>query len=128
METQIENIKYFEAIPKPIYKKIIPLKSGNRIHFVKLKDIKYIVASRYYAEVNTIDKTYVVRESLSRIILPIKKRCFVRIHRSTIINKDFVKDLLNSNHGEIDVIMIDNSSFRVGRSYKDQFLQNIGFS
>lgn len=109
-----------------IYRKILPVKSGNKIHFVKISNIKYILAARFYIEIYSFEKRYVERKSLKKIIGIIEGDSFVRIHRSTIINKDYVKEIIKTGHGEIDVIMDDGSSFRVGKSYKDLFLTNIG--
>ncbi|GAB4511404.1 MAG: LytTR family transcriptional regulator DNA-binding domain-containing protein [Allomuricauda sp.] len=104
-------------------KTVFPIKIGNKTLFIKTQDIKYIIASGYYAEIYTEDKKYLLRESLMNLIEKLNSSYFHRIHRSTIINLNFIQELINSNYGEIDVKMMDNKIFRISKSYKKDFLQ-----
>jgi two-component system LytT family response regulator len=104
----------------------LPIKLGNKVFVINTKDIKYILASGYYAEIFTFDKTHLLRESLTNLIETLDKDKFIRIHRSTIINLNEVEGLINSNYGEIDVKMSDNKLFRISKSYKKVFLTKMG--
>ncbi|MCB0464317.1 MAG: LytTR family transcriptional regulator, partial [Aequorivita sp.] len=50
----------------------------------------------------------------------------LRIHRSTIINTAYLDKVIHSNFGEIDVKMKDGLLFRVSKSYRKEFQQNLG--
>lgn len=104
----------------------LPVRLGNKIHFIDTKDIKYITASGYYAEIHTDDKTHLLRESLSRLIEELDSNDFFRIHRSTIINLNYISELVSSSYGEIDVKMKDNKLFRISKSYKKVFIDKMG--
>jgi len=108
------------------YKKNIPIRLGNKISFLKLSDIKYILASGYYAEIYTDDKKHLMRESLTKLSTELDPTNFVRVHRSTIINLKFVHELINSNFGDMDVKMKDQKLFRISKSYKKDFLNKMG--
>ncbi|MBP92843.1 MAG: DNA-binding response regulator [Flavobacteriaceae bacterium] len=103
-----------------------PIKLGNKVVFIDSSEIKYIIASGYYAEIHTEDKKHLLRESLNNLTEELDASKFVRIHRSTIINLDFIKELIHSNYGEIDVKMNDNNLFRISRSFKKDFLKIVG--
>lgn len=112
--------------PKNKSKNRLPIKLGNKISFINTQDIKYILASGYYAEIFTEDKKHLLRESLSNLIEELNSEFFIRIHRSTIINLNHLSELINSSYGEVDAKMADNKLFRISKSYKKAFLNKMG--
>lgn len=106
--------------------KKIPVKQGNRTILVAIPEIKYIIASGYYAEIYINDKKHLLRESLSNLITHLDQRTFIRIHRSAIVNLNYVKEVIHSNFGEIDVKMNDNKLLSISRSQKRDFLNKLG--
>ena len=113
-------------IQKPQLTDKLAIKLGNKVSFIEMTDIKYIVASSYYAEIFTGDKKHLLRESLTSLIDKLDQKQFVRIHRSTIININSITELIHSNYGEIDVKTIDNKLFRISKSYKKGFQNLMG--
>ena len=103
-----------------------PIKLGNKVLFINSSEIKYFKASGYYVEIHTNLKKHLLRESLSHLIEELNPDDFIRIHRSTIINLNFILELISSNYGEIDVKMNDNKLFRISKSYKKDFLTKMG--
>jgi len=108
------------------YYENLPIKLGNKTLFINITNIKYIVASGYYAEIYTDEKKHLLRESLSNLIESLDPNKFIRIHRSTIINASEIGELISSNYGEIDVKMNDKKMFRISKSYKKLFLKKMG--
>ncbi|AVR45890.1 DNA-binding response regulator [Christiangramia fulva] len=103
----------------------IPVKQGNKTALVDPSEILYIQASGYYAEIFTGSKKYVLRESLNNLDENLDSR-FVRVHRSTILNMNFVKEILHSDYSEIDARMADGKLLRISKSHKKDFLEKIG--
>lgn len=106
--------------------KTIPIPLKNKTIFINIDDIQYITASNNYIEIFTKESRYVVRNTISNIMEELADPNFIRIHRSTIINLDCVKELINSSYGELDVRMRDMKQFRVSRSYKKELLATLG--
>ncbi|WP_242156819.1 LytR/AlgR family response regulator transcription factor [Aestuariivivens sediminis] len=104
----------------------LAIKANGKISFINKDEIKYILASGYYAEIFTDQKKYVLRESLNSMLNQLKSFKFQRIHRSTIINTTFIKEVLYSNYGEIDVKIQDEKLFRISKSYKKAFQKKMG--
>ena len=104
----------------------IPVKQGNKTSLIDQKDILYIIASGYYAEIYTQNKKHVLRESLSNLEKLLDEKVFFRIHRSTILNIDHVKEIIHSDFSEIDAKMTDDKLLRVSKTNKKQFLEKIG--
>ena len=103
---------------------LIPLK--NKTIVIKIDEILYIMASNSYVEIFTKNNKYLLRNTISNIKEELSSQFFFRIHRSTIINLEFIKELVHSDYGEVDVRMNDMQQFRVSRSYKKEFLTKIG--
>jgi two-component system LytT family response regulator len=108
------------------FKNKLPVKTGKTIYFIDTEHIKYIEASGSYIDIHTLEKTHVLRQSLSHVLLDIKNPSLIRIHRSTVINLNFLDNLIHSDYGEMDVKMKDGKRFRISQSYRKEFLEIIG--
>ena len=104
----------------------IPVKQGNKTFLINPADILYIIASGYYAEIYTASKKYVLRDSLNNLETLLDERTFFRIHRSTIINIDHVKEIVHSDSSEIDVRMTDEKLLHISKSNKKQLFEKLG--
>lgn len=106
----------------------LPVKQGNRTILVNPSEIRYIMASGYYAEIYVEDKKYLLRETLNNLEALLDSNSFLRIHRSTIINLNYVKEIVHSDFSEIDVRMTDQKLLHISKSHKKEFLNKIGIS
>lgn len=104
----------------------LPIKQGNKTVLIDPADIMYITASGYYAEIFLENKKYVLRESLNNLCETLDSNKFVRIHRSSIVNLQHVKEIVHSEFSEIDARMADNSLLHISKSYKKDFLEKVG--
>ena len=104
----------------------IPVKLGNRTILLESENIKYICASGSYAEIYTDENKYLLRESLNNLIELLGKKNFIRIHRSAIVNINFIKEIVHSEYSELDVRMKDNKLIRVSKSNKKDLLLLLG--
>ncbi|MGH7543540.1 MAG: LytR/AlgR family response regulator transcription factor [Gemmatimonadota bacterium] len=96
----------------------IVIKTGDRVLFTKTEDIDWIEAANYYAKVHVGPNTHLVRESLNRFERRLDPRRFARIHRSTIVNLDRVKELRPWFHGAYLVIIEDGTELRMSRGQR----------
>lgn len=127
LENILDIVREKKTVEVPLNCKKISVKSGNKISFLDIDSIKYISASGYYIEIFTIDnKKYLLRESLSNIINRLNSNLFIRIHRSTIINSNYINEVITSNYGETDVKITDNKTFRISKGYKKEFQEIMG--
>lgn len=112
-----------KKIQKPLR---IPVKLGNRTILLETGNIKYICASGSYAEIYTDENKYLLRESLNNLIELLGKKNFIRIHRSAIVNINFIKEIVHSEYSELDVRMKDNKLIRVSKSNRKDLLLLLG--
>lgn len=117
---------YSGAPGKPKCVNKIPVKQGNKTVFIDPRNILYIIASGYYAEIYTTSGKYVLRESLNNLEEQLSKDVFFRIHRSTIVNIDQVKEIVHSEYSEVDARMNDDKLLHISKSNKKDFLEKLG--
>ena len=121
-----ELFRIFSSEAKQVKPGKIPVKQGNKTILIDPPDILYIIASGYYAEIYTGEGKYVLRESLNNLEEQLEGGNFFRIHRSTIVNVDHVKEIVHSDYSEVDARMKDNKLLHISKSNKKEFLEKLG--
>jgi len=102
----------------------LALKQGSKISLIQTADIRYIEASGYYIEVFTSEsKRLLLRESMTNMLEQLGSPNFLRVHRSTIINIDFLSEIQHTGAGNVVAKMKDGKVFRVSKSYKEELFR-----
>jgi two-component system, LytTR family, response regulator len=120
-----------EKIETPLrkldYEDRIFFEIGGRSRFLKINTIKYISAEGDYTQVFTSDGgKYLVTKPLKEWEERLPEKYFIRIHRSTIINFEFIEKVESSFNRSYQVFIKDlKEPFTISRRYsttiKDKF-------
>jgi two-component system LytT family response regulator len=102
------------------------VKSAGHVCFVRVEEIDWIEAEGYYARLHVGGKSHLLRETMAKLEAQLDPRRFLRIHRSTIVNLDRVRELRPQSHGEYAVILHDGTPLRLSRSYRDRLPALLG--
>jgi len=118
-----ENLKS-ESLP-PVekggeYTSRFMIKAGGRISFVKAEEVDWIEAADYYVKLHVGRKGHLIRETMNELEKKMDPRLFARIHRSTIVNIDRIKELHPYFNGHYIVILDDGTKLKLSRSRRDQ--------
>ena len=97
----------------------ILVKSSGRYFFLKAADIDWIESSGNYVRIHSGGKNYLIRETMKNMEKKLDSDTFFRIHRSTIINVEKVKELEQWFHGDYQVIMYNDHKLTMSRNYKE---------
>lgn len=97
----------------------IVLKSGGRVTFLDIKDVDWIEAAGVYLHLHIGGKTHLYRSSISAFLQRLGPR-FVRIHRSTVVNTDRIRELRPRGHGDFTVVLHDGRELTLSRAYRSQ--------
>ncbi|MFT5514887.1 MAG: two-component system LytT family response regulator [Rhodothermales bacterium] len=79
------------------------VKERNAIHFVRVEDVRWVEASGNYVKLHCEKKDYLIRQTMVSIERRLDSQKFIRIHRSTIVNLDCIRDLRPTFNGEYQV-------------------------
>ena len=103
-------------------KAFITVKLANKYFRIYLNDIEYVISSGNYCEIFHNSSKHLIREKISAFIEQLPDKQFLRVHKSHIINMDYVKELISIGYGDYEVKMKDEKKLRVSRSYKKEIL------
>jgi len=96
----------------------ILVQSQNKLVTIALKDVVRVEAYGDYSKIVVDDKTYLSNYGISTLEEKLNSTIFIRVHRSSIINLNKVKEL-NKYTKSYDVTMLNGDVVRVSRGYMD---------
>lgn len=93
---------------------VIYIKEGHEQTKVKLHEILYLEALKDYTLIITPQKRHCVLSSIGTLLKENHFQSFIRIHRSFAVQKQFIHKINTQ-----EIILNNNISIPIGRSYKD---------
>ncbi len=99
--------------------KTIKIPEGNKNYFLSADMLYYVSADGYYSNFILKNEKKLIRISLKNLeeILPEK---FIRINKSTIINKEFISEMI-LNKSSSKIIMPDRNEFDISEKWLKEF-------
>src|ERR1044071_4738907 len=94
---------------KPQYLERLVIKAGGRITFLSTDEINWIEADDKYVHLHTTKGSPMVRQTLSVMETQLDPKKFRRIHRSTIVNVERIKELQPLFSGEHSILLEDGT-------------------
>ena len=101
-------------------------KTEGRLLFLRTAEIDWVEAVDNYAKLHAGKETYTVRDTLSRLEQRLPAGRFLRVHRSTIVNVDRVREIQPWFQGDFVLILRDGTRVTTGRQYRDNVRRLIG--
>jgi DNA-binding LytR/AlgR family response regulator len=98
------------------------LKVDRRLVRVELTSIMYAMALGDYLKVYCTDQTLIVYLSLGKLEGLLPAQSFIRIHRSTIVNKQYIQFI------EGNFLRINDTDLPIGLTYRDHLLSMLSNS
>ncbi len=102
------------------YSSRIVFKSRGRILFLPVSSIRWIGAEENYVRICTESETHLLRETMARLEEKLDPQMFLRVHRSSIVNLQFVKEVRTENDGEAAVVLVNGQKIAMSRSYRSR--------
>jgi two-component system LytT family response regulator len=101
------------------FEKMINIKDRGKIFRVDVDSIESVEAAGDYMCIKTGDNTLILRETMKDLEKRLDPRRFQRVHRSTIVNLDQVKEVKPHTNGECFLVLGSGAQVKVSRSYRD---------
>jgi two-component system LytT family response regulator len=99
------------------------VRSVGRVFFLKTDEVDWIEAAGNYVRLHVGREGHLLRETMSRLEAKLNPDKFLRIHRSTLVNIDRIKELQPLFSGDYTVILRDGKQLTLSRSYRDKLLE-----
>ena len=104
--------------PERKYLSRIPVRTEGRVHVLDLADVDWIGAADNYVTFHAGNREYLVRDTMGRLERELDPDRFVRVHRSSIVQIDRVKDLIPDFHGDFTLVLKTGSRLTLSRTYR----------
>jgi two-component system LytT family response regulator len=91
------------------------VKSSGRVYFLKVDEIDWIEAEGNYVRLHVGVNSHLLRETMKGMEASLDPERFIRIHRSTIVNTERIRELQPLFHGEYAVILQDSTRLVASR-------------
>ena len=123
-QQQLQGLFEAHAEKQPtldFHTKRLSIKLGRRTYFLLIDQIEYINSAGNYLEIFADEKTHVLRDSLIHVQKNLPPN-FIRIHKSSIINTEFIEELIALGSGDFSLKMKNGKVLRISDSYKKSVL------
>jgi two-component system, LytTR family, response regulator len=96
------------------------VRSGGRILILRVADVDWVEAASNYVRLHAGGKEYLLRETMTALETKLDPADFVRIHRSTIVRVDRIRELEPLFQGDYVVILEDGTRLTSSRGYREK--------
>ena len=114
------------APPRPRYLDRLVVKSGGKVTLLPVGEIEWIDAEGDYVRIHVGKTWHLLRETMKNLEDQLDSARFVRIHRSTIVNLEKVKELQPFFRGEYVVVLHNGTTLKLSRGYRDNLEARLG--
>jgi len=101
------------------FEKLINIKDRGQIFRVEVDSIEHIEAAGDYMCIYTGDNSLILRETMKDLERRLDPKNFQRVHRSTIVNLNQVRQVKPHTNGECFLMLESGAEVKVSRSYRD---------
>ncbi|MET0398371.1 MAG: LytTR family DNA-binding domain-containing protein [Longimicrobiaceae bacterium] len=112
--------------PPPVERLLV--RAEGRILFLRVGEIDWVGARGNYAELHVGPEAYLVRETMAELEARLDPRRFLRVHRSTIVNLDRVRELRPWFGGDYRVSLLDGTELHLSRLYRGRAAERLGMA
>jgi len=98
----------------------IAVRNNGRVVFVKLTDIDWIEAADNYVCLHCGRETHIVRETMNELEARLNPAQFLRVHRSSIVNLDRVKELQPWFRGDYRIVLRDGTELTLTKNHREK--------
>lgn len=99
---------------------------GGGFAFLEVGEIDWIDAAGNYVRLNAGGKRHLRRDTMASLEQQLDPARFIRIHRSTIVNIDRIREVRPRDSGELLVVLEGGQRLNLGRSYRERFARLLG--
>ncbi len=119
LRSLLESLK-----PEQKYLERLMIKSSGRVIFLRTEEIEWIEAEGNYLRIHAGREAYMLRETMNNLAARLDPNKFARIHRSTLVNIERIKELQPMFGGDYVVILHNGTQLTLSRSYRDKLLEH----
>jgi two-component system, LytTR family, response regulator len=117
-----------EVRPAREYLQRLSVRAGMRTVLVRVAEIDWLEAEGKYVRLHVGGRTHLIRDTLTRLEEALDPSLFRRIHRSTIVNLERVREIETLFQGDCVLVLQDGTRLNAGRAYRKNLDELMGRS
>lgn len=124
-----ENTTVREDAGDPVPPGHFAIRYGERIRLVSPDSIRWVAAEGDYVRLHTSEGEHLLRETMrnmQRRLDRLAEHCFVRIHRSTLVRADFVREVHARGRGRYTAVLEDETRRNISRRGQERLQRALG--
>jgi two-component system, LytTR family, response regulator len=121
-----ERVLALLSSQKQDYLNRVIIKNAGRVFFVKLDEVDWVEAEGNYVALHTGKQKHLFRSPIKSFELQLDPAKFRRIHRSTIVNIDKIKELQAWFRGDYKVVLTDGTELRLSQRFRENLDRDFG--
>jgi len=116
-----------QRLPAPAhaYLERLLVREDGRLLVVPVSRVEWFEADDDVVRVHAGAEVYTVRGPLGELAERLDPAAFARIHRSTVVRLDRVREIQPWFKGESVAVLVNGPTLRVGGSYRDEFIRRL---
>lgn len=98
----------------------VAVKSKERVRVVPVDEIDWFESAGNYVRLHVGSERFLLRQTMQRLEEKLDPTKFVRIHRTTIVNVQRIRDTRAVSHGDHIVVLHDGTQLQMSRAYRER--------
>jgi two-component system LytT family response regulator len=99
------------------------IKDEEKEILLPVEKIEWIEAASYYCCLHTNGHRYMLRETITELSNKLDPQRFVRIHRSSIVNLDHIREIYREGHGDGSIVLINGRKLRMSKVGRQKVIE-----
>lgn len=106
--------------------KRITIKLTGHTILLPIDEIDWIESYGNYLKLHAGRESHLIRGTMQSLETKLDPEKFVRVHRSTIVNIEKIKQIYPRSNGDQDLVLHDGQQLMLSRKYRDRFFAALG--
>jgi two-component system, LytTR family, response regulator len=98
----------------------VALKSKGRVRLVPVEQIDWFESAGNYVRLHVGSERFLLRQTMHGLEQKLDPTQFVRIHRTTIVNVQRIRDTRPASHGDHIIVLHDGTQLQMSRAYRER--------
>ncbi len=107
------------------YAEHLVVKANGKLLVLKVREVLWFEAYGDYIRIHQNGKKFLLREKIGSLEARLDPAQFLRIHRSTIVKLDGLKELTPLTNGDYSTILSDGAQLTLSRTYREKFFSRL---
>jgi two-component system LytT family response regulator len=115
------NLLAERTMTSPYLRRFV-VRHGERYLLVRSDDVHSVEANGNYVKLRTDSGSHMLRMTMAELERKLDPARFARIHRSTLVNIERIKEITPAWHGDFEVHLADGQRLRLSRNFRERLL------